>query len=60
MYTFHYQNAQSALRFRYDDAEHRPGLGFQDHKHTPSTTIPSEIPSLQDVLDEIVNDYFAE
>ncbi len=60
MYSFHYQDAQTTLRFRYDNAAHKPALGFHDHKHTPEKTIPSTIPSLQDVLDEIVNTYLAE
>lgn len=57
MYSFHYQDARMALRFRYDNANHKPALGFQDHKHTPEETVPSTVPSLQDVLDEIVNTY---
>jgi len=60
MYSFHYQDAQAILRFRYDNAEHKPALGFQDHKHTAEETLSSPTPNLQDVLDEIVNTYFAE
>lgn len=57
MYSFHYQDAQATLRFRYDNAKHKPALGFQDHKHTPEETLASPIPDLQDVLDEIINIY---
>jgi hypothetical protein len=39
MYSFHYQDAQAVLRFRYDNAAHKPDLGFQDHKHTLKTTV---------------------
>ena len=60
MYSFHYQDAQAILRFRYDNAEHKPALGFQDHKHTPEETLSSPTPNLQDVLDEIVNTYLTE
>lgn len=60
MYSFHYQDARTRLRFRYDNAKHKPALGFHDHKHTPEETVPSTIPSLQDVLNEIVNTYLAE
>ncbi|MCI5194026.1 MAG: hypothetical protein D3915_13035 [Candidatus Electrothrix sp. AU1_5] len=59
-YSFHYQDAQAQLRFRYDNAAHKPALGFHDHKHTPDETLPSTIPHLQDVLDEIVKIYFPE
>ncbi len=58
MYSFHYQDAQAQLRFRYDNAAHKPALGFHDHKHTSEGTFPSTIPNVQDVLDEIVNTYF--
>lgn len=57
MYSFHYQNAMSILIFRYDNARHKPNLGFDDHRHSPERTEPSTIPSLQDVLNEIINVY---
>jgi len=60
MYSFHYQDANATLRFRYDNAEHKPALGFHDHKHTSEKIIPSTIPNLQEVLNEIVNTYFTE
>lgn len=60
MYSFHYQDAQATLRFRYDNADHKPALGFHDHKHTPGEIRSATIPNLQDVLDEIVNTYLTE
>lgn len=60
MYSFHYQDAQARLLFRYDNADHKPGLGFQDHKHTPENTLPATIPNLQEVLEEIINTYLME
>ncbi len=60
MYSFHYQNAKAILCFRYDNANHRPHLGFSSHKHTSGGTVFSEVPNLQDVLDEIVNTYLYE
>jgi len=57
MYSFHYQDAQAALLFRYDNAAHKPDLGFQDHKHTPEKIAASSKPDLPKVLDEIVNSY---
>ena len=59
-YSFHYQDAQAQLRFRYDNAAHKPALGFHDHKHTPEETLLSTVPHLQDVLAEIVKTYFQE
>lgn len=53
MYSFHYQDAQGMLRFRYDDAAHKPPLGFQNHKHTTEETVASSMPVLSDVLNEI-------
>lgn len=57
---YHYQDAQNILRFRYDNANHKPALGFRDHKHTPEETLQAQVPTLQDVLNEIVNTYLVE
>ena len=53
-YTYHYQEATGALLFRYDNANHRPPLGFRAHKHLPNGIIPADPPTLEDVLLEIV------
>lgn len=60
MYSYHYQDKHTQLRFRYDNAAHKPALGFYDHKHTPQDIVASPVPNIQDVLDEIVKTYFAE
>ncbi len=60
MYSFHYQDAHATLRLRVDNADHKPALGFHDHKHTSEEILPSTIPNLQEVLNEIVNTYFTE
>ena len=60
MYSFHYQDAQETLRFRYDNADHKPALGFHDHKHTPLEIYSSTVPNLQEALDEILNTYLTE
>jgi hypothetical protein len=54
MYTYHYQDADGRLIFRYDNAQHRPDLGFVEHKHTPDGVVASSVPTLEDVLGEIV------
>ena len=56
MYSYHYQAADAALIFRYDDTPHHPGLSsFPHHKHAGSETniIPAALPDLPTVLQEI-------
>jgi len=53
-YSFHYQHADGALIFRYDNSPHFPDLPtFPAHKHTPDGVIASPAPDLADVLQEI-------
>ena len=59
-YSFHYQDVQATLRFRYDNAFHKPALGFTDHKHLGQEIIPADIPELQGILEEIIQAYFSE
>jgi len=54
MYSYHYQDGTQQLRFRYDNALHRPKLGTREHKHTPEQIIEGVAPSLAEVLHEIV------
>ncbi len=57
-YSFHYQDKDGNLIFRYDNAAHKPSLNFVDHKHTKSGAIlQSEIPILRNILEEIVSEY---
>lgn len=53
-YSFHYQDKNSNLIFRYDNASHRPALGFNNHKHFKGTIFQSEMPALRDILEEII------
>ncbi len=57
MYAFHYQDENGRLLFRYDNASHKPSLDFIDHKHIGEQIIPSKVPNLGNVLEEIINDY---
>lgn len=59
MYSYHYQNADQTLVFRYDDTPHFPKLaGFPHHKHVgPAHVISVEPPDLTAVLQEIENSY---
>lgn len=56
MYSYHYQDAQATLVFRYDDTPHHPGLHtFPHHKHDGSeaNVIEATPPDLANVLSEI-------
>lgn len=54
MYAYHYQDANTALIFRYDNAAHRPLLPQPEHRHTSSGIQVSPAPTLAKVLDEIL------
>jgi len=54
MYAYHYQDANKALIFRYDNAAHRPSLSQAEHKHTPAGVEVSPAPTLAQVVDEIL------
>jgi hypothetical protein len=53
MPTYHYQNADREMIFRYDNSQHRPLLPYPDHKHTPDQVVCTLAPTLEDVLYEI-------
>ncbi|MCB0245104.1 MAG: hypothetical protein KDI12_16960 [Anaerolineae bacterium] len=53
-YSYHYQDVDTRLIFRYDNARHRPLLPTPDHKHIVDTIEASQPPSLDAVLAEIV------
>lgn len=52
-YSYHYQDADNRLIFRYDNAAHRPSLSFAEHKHLHDQIIAASAPKLEDVLSEI-------
>ena len=54
MYAYHYQDANKALIFRYDNAIHRPALPQAEHKHTPAGVEVSSAPTLAEVIDAIL------
>jgi hypothetical protein len=56
MYSYHYQNGNAQLIFRYDDTPHHPEIaGFPHHKHIQqeANVQASEPPTLAGVLTEI-------
>ena len=53
-YSFHYQNRDGNLIFRYDNARHKPELECRDHKHlSDGRTVPFHTPGFKHILDEI-------
>jgi hypothetical protein len=56
-YSFHYQDHHNNLIFRYDNAKHKPDLGYLHHKHINNEIIASTIPTLEQVLMEIIQNY---
>ena len=56
-YSFHYQDPDNNLIFRYDNAKHKPDLGYVNHKHIQEQIIPSAIPDIEQVIKEIIRDH---
>ena len=55
-YSFHYQQKDGKLLFRYDNADHKPRLSFKSHKHLSSGEITqSSIPEISDIFEEIMD-----
>jgi len=56
-YAYHYQTAGQPLIFRYDNARHKPDLGFADHRHASDGTVThvTAVPDLGQVVTEVVN-----
>jgi hypothetical protein len=55
--SFHYQDQYNNLIFRYDNAQHKPDLGYSEHKHIRDKIMPSKIPEIEQVILEIINEY---
>ncbi len=53
-YSYHYQDANDRMIFRYDNARHRTMCPAFEHKHVEGTVIASPAPTLTAVLTEIV------
>jgi len=54
-YAYQYQTNNGELIFRYDDAVHRPALGFREHKHTKDgAIIEASMPDISDIVDEVI------
>jgi hypothetical protein len=54
-YAYQYQDKHGDLVFRYDNAVHRPPLGFKEHKHTmDGGIVDAPLPDVSDIMDEVV------
>ena len=49
-YSFHYQDQDHNLIFRYDNAQYKPDLGYVEHKHIRDKIISSKIPDIEPVI----------
>ncbi|HLO47835.1 MAG TPA: DUF6516 family protein [Kamptonema sp.] len=55
-YSYQYQAANKALIFRYDNSQHKPALGSEDHKHQQDGSIvPCQMPSINQIIDEVID-----
>ena len=53
-YAYQYQDKNGEMIFRYDNAVHRPALGFEEHKHTKDgAIIEAPLPDISDIIDEV-------
>ncbi len=54
-YAYQYQDRNGGLIFRYDNAVHRPALGFKEHKHKKDgVIIEASLPDTSAIIDEVV------
>jgi hypothetical protein len=55
-YAYQYQKQDGTLIFRYDNARHRPPLGFDRHKHnSDGNIVPAEFPPIEFLVLEIID-----
>jgi len=57
-YSFQYQNSRNELKFRYDNAVHKPKLAFAEHKHLiDGSVVEAGAPEFSEILREIINSF---
>lgn len=55
-YAYQYQKPSGALIFRYDNAKHRPDLGFECHKHQlDGSIVAAAPPEIGALVDEVID-----
>ena len=54
-YAYHYQDFDGECIFRYDNANHRPALGYKKHKHTKDgNIIEASLPPIEEIIKEVI------
>ncbi len=54
-YAYQYHDEVGKLIFRYDNARHKPDLGFIEHKHlSDGSIVKCGVPDISDVVDEVI------
>jgi len=53
-YSYHFQDADHSLIFRYDNAAHKPKMSFKEHKHLANEIVEAPSPTLSEVILEIL------
>jgi len=53
-YSFHYQDKNGILIFRYDNAAHKPSINFITHKHFEGKIVASAIPDWDNTIEEAI------
>jgi len=54
-YAYQYHDGEGKLIFRYDNARHKPDLGFIEHKHlSDGSIVECGVPDVSDVVDEVI------
>lgn len=54
-YSYHFQDPDNALIFRYDSAPHHAGPTFPHHKHLPNAVTPSIKPTIRQAIQEALD-----
>ena len=55
-YAYQYQKKNGELIFRYDNAVHKPDLGFKEHMHTADgSIIQAKAPEIKELVDNIIS-----
>ncbi len=53
-YAYQYQDRDKNLIFRYDNAAHKPTLGYANHKHSSGDIEMADPPEISALIDEII------
>lgn len=54
-YAYQYQQADGTLIFRYDNAKHKPNLGFECHRHqADGKIVAADPPRIEDLVQEVI------